>query len=83
VFDENSYRTSRVNEAFLLITQTITQLQGYKKNATVSDGIFDDAPLIEKSSNLFKSDLLKINELKIMFDQWWQKRSRGNLKDPD
>ncbi|MBK9317742.1 MAG: recombinase family protein [Bacteroidetes bacterium] len=45
VFDENSYRTSRVNEAFLLITKTITQLQGYKKqNATVSDGIFDDAP---------------------------------------
>ncbi len=45
VFDENSYRTSRVNEAFLLITKTITQLQGYKKqNATVSDGIFKDAP---------------------------------------
>jgi site-specific DNA recombinase len=45
VFDQNSYRTSPVNEAFLLITRTINQLQGNKKqNATVSDGIFDDAP---------------------------------------
>jgi site-specific DNA recombinase len=45
VFDENSYRTSRVNEAFLLLTKTINELQGQKnKNATVSDGVFKDAP---------------------------------------
>lgn len=41
---ENSYRTSRVNEAFFLLTKTINDLQGQKnKNATDSDGVFKDA----------------------------------------
>ena len=40
------------------------------------------APLIEKSSNSFKSDLLKINELKPLFDEWWAKRGSTEGKDP-
>jgi hypothetical protein len=35
--------------------------------------VLPDAPLIEKSSNLFKSDLLKINELKPLFEEWSSK----------
>ena len=42
VFKENSYQTSKVNEAFLLLTKTINEIQRTKKqNATVSDGVFD------------------------------------------
>jgi hypothetical protein len=64
VFDENSYRTSRVNEAFLLLTKTINELQGQKKeNATVSDGVFKDAPEDQEVSNRFRDDLLIFNEL--------------------
>ena len=45
VFSDNSYRTSKVNEAFLLITKTINDLQLLKKqNAIVSDGIIELAP---------------------------------------
>jgi DNA invertase Pin-like site-specific DNA recombinase len=42
VFDQNSYRTSPVNVAFLQITRVIEQIQ--KQNATVSDGVFELAP---------------------------------------
>ncbi len=45
VFNQYEYRTSPINEAFRLITKTINDLQGYKKqNATVSDSVFDYAP---------------------------------------
>ncbi|MBK7967105.1 MAG: hypothetical protein IPK10_18750 [Bacteroidetes bacterium] len=45
VFNQNEYRTNTINEAFRLITKTINEIQGQKKqNATVSDSVFDYAP---------------------------------------
>jgi hypothetical protein len=53
-----------VNEAFLLLTQIINELQAQKKeNAIVSDGVFDYAPEEREVSNRFRGDLLIFNEL--------------------
>lgn len=52
------------------------------QGGAVSLWLYCTAPLIEKSSNSFKSDLLKINELKPLFDEWWAKRGSTDGKDP-
>lgn len=57
------------------IGQVYSELQnGVKAKGQRFADLFELAPLIEKSSNSFKSDLLKINELKPLFDEWWANR---------
>lgn len=83
VLEKGKVATTPFSEGFLVLHQIINELQGSEnKKEVISDLLSMSAPLIEKSSNSFKSDLLKINELKPLFDEWWSKRGSTEGKDP-